>query len=189
MYRSVVRLLLWAYGIFFGSMLICIIVEPNGLRINDGMSYFGVHWITFVPYGISLLIPAALLFLASQQLLKRRRLELIFRYAFVLMSISLVILFLTPYSFGKMWDYTHTAAGTTLFGTQFLLILYWIIACRPKLFDYAVFIVMLAFGLASAFYLPTNYGFLTQTQLVFQIAFAVWIVQTFKLEYRKINKS
>lgn len=187
MNRPLLRQLYWAYGIFFAAMLLCTFLDTSSFRANDGISYFGVHGITIVPYTVALLVPAILIYRAAKMLNKKATLSRIFHYSFMIMALALIILALTPYSLGKDFNYVHTVAGSTLFATQFLLVIYWVANCGPKLFDYISVCLILLFGMAAAVYLPTNHGFLIQTQLVFQVIFFIWVTQTFRKEYRKIN--
>jgi cytochrome bd-type quinol oxidase subunit 2 len=88
--------------------MIAILLKPQGLAANDGISYYGVYARTVGPMAAGLLGSAFFSWQAAEQLhdqhFKLAELSLII---FALLTIIIVI---TPYSVSNFLDWLHTAA-------------------------------------------------------------------------------
>lgn len=186
-------------ALLFGGLLTCLVLRPEGLATNDGLSYYGTFLDTIVPYGVALLGCAICCHRAARMLgddthegdngerggsaaagpstsgdvdgirTVRRGLETF--------AVLLVGLFLTPYTVAPWVEDLHMSLGAALFAGQ-LLLSFWV-AARLRFAPWAVLLTLaeLVAGIACAVYLSPPQGLLTQSQLVFQLAFGVLLVR------------
>lgn len=155
-------------------LAVCIVIRPQSLRVNYGVSYLGISLSTIVPYAVALLGAALCVWRASDLLAELDHGPVISRLMKV-MALQLVGLLLTPYT---RFDAAHIFFGSTLFlmelGLAFLAIRWLGDGDRriPVLTG-----IMVASGIAAAYFLPQKQGFELQAQLVFQLAFWMLVIR------------
>jgi hypothetical protein len=95
-------------------LLLCIVLRPDGLAANDGLSYFGIFWLTLIPYAAALLIYEYCLWKTSEALGHNRKYRLL-AIALKLMSVLVIGVLVTPISIVE--DF-HSVIGLILFLVQ-----------------------------------------------------------------------
>ncbi|MFI6597509.1 hypothetical protein ACIBHX_14740 [Nonomuraea sp. NPDC050536] len=161
-----------------GGLLVCMVVLPSCVTGNCGMSDFGVHWRTIVPYAIGLV--GAGLFTrrglrAAAPVLPAPRLVRLAGDSFALLLVGVL---LTPYTLGEGVHWVHRTFGAALFLFQLIL------AIRLVVWDagefLAVVLVSLQFlsGVVSGLYVLSDSGHLVLSQAVFQAAFGLVMIRT-----------
>ncbi|MGO8687066.1 MAG: hypothetical protein ACLQT7_07770 [Candidatus Dormibacteria bacterium] len=166
-----------AYGLTLMAVMlaVCIVIRPQSLNVDYGLSYLGVHTDTIVPYAIGLLGAAYCTWRASELVTALEHGVFIGR-SMKVMAFEMVGLLLTPYT---RLDAAHVFFGSTLFLIQ--LGLAGLAIRRLGAGDWYIPLltgVMVASGLAAAYYLPQSRGGLElQTQVVFQLAFWVLFIR------------
>ena len=159
-----------AYGLTVMAVMlaVCILIRPESLRVNYGVSYLGVVTNTIVPYAAGFVSAACCIWRASELVTELDHGVIVSR-SMKIIAIQLVGLLLTPYT---RLDPAHIFFGSTLFllqlGLAFLAIK-WLGGGDRNIPLLAGLMVMS--GTAAAYYLPQTRGFELQTQLVFQLAF------------------
>lgn len=158
----------------YGGLLLCVLLKPAGLAANDGISYFGIFRVTFVPYAIGLLGSAYF----CRQTANNLRGSNLGPVRLVMSAVATltVIIVLTPYAAGRWVDDTHTTCGSILFILQLLLSGWLIVRLRYIWWSIALSLAELAGGILSAIYLGPLHGFLFQSQVLFQLAFGTLLV-------------
>ncbi len=165
-----------AYGLALAAVMlaVCILIRPQSLSVDYGLSYLGVFTDTIVPYAVALLGAAYCTWRASELVTDFDH-SLIVGRSMKIMAFQLIGLLLTPYTrFGS----AHEFIGSTLFlvqlGLAFLAIKW--LGGSDRHFTLLTGIMVLS-GLAAAYYLPQSRGFELQTQVVFQLAFWVLFIK------------
>ncbi|MGA8015696.1 MAG: hypothetical protein WCB85_07245 [Candidatus Dormiibacterota bacterium] len=165
-----------AYGLTLGAAMlaVCILIRPQSLRVDYGLSYLGVFTDTIVPYAVAFVGAAYCLWRASQLATDFDH-GLIVGRSLKIMAFQLIGLLLTPYTrFGDV----HEFFGSTLFLVQLglaCLAIKWLGGSDRHLALLTG--IMLLSGLAAAYYVPQSRGFELQTQVVFQLAFWVLFIR------------
>jgi hypothetical protein len=150
-------------------ILICIYISPEGLKANDGLSFFGGKGWTIIPYSLAFAFYALCMWLASLKINSKDETAKYLKSLLKIMALLLIGLTITPHT---IIDPIHTAFGTALFLVQ-LVASGWLAYKNGKnIAIYILIIIMLISGLFSAYYLPLKSGFLLQTQIFYQVAFA-----------------
>jgi hypothetical protein len=170
--------LLWGQVCLFGGLLTCIAIRPEGLRVNDGVSYFGTLRQTFVPYVIGLLGSAlvtrrAIRAETTDQPECRRFRRMADLFAWLTLGVVL-----TPYTVSALFDVAHTTLATALFVAQLILGLQLVRGAPGDRTNLALLLTQLAGGIVAAIYVLPVHGFLIQGQLVFQAAFGALLIRT-----------
>jgi hypothetical protein len=173
--RGAVADLLRGQVLLFGGLLLCVALRPQSLGANQGISYFGVHWRTVVPYAVGLVCSA---------LFTRRGLRRIpdgpgyLRAAADAIALLTVGIVLTPFSLNGVVDWTHTLLGAALFLLQLVLAAWLVHWSRGGLVSVLLWLVQLAGGLVAAVYVLPSHGLLIQGQLLFQLGFGALALRT-----------
>jgi hypothetical protein len=98
-------------GVF---LLVCLILQPHYLfeRNEGGMSNFGVHWPTVVPYSLAFWSCGLLILLAARHLPNRVKSYRSVRSVLVLLGAFAIITVLTtyPYKLNDFFDNLHVYA-------------------------------------------------------------------------------
>lgn len=156
-----------------GAMILlalCVFIRPDSLRVNYGLSYFGIFVSTVIPYSAAFLLYAFSLWKASDITLEDVRLSNVYSWVMKIMAIQVVGLILTPYN--RLYD-IHVFFGAGLFSLQLLLslaLLKWLVS---NWINIGLFLIEFLSGLASLYFLPLSQGLLLQTQVIFQLAFGI----------------
>lgn len=173
----------WGQVCMYGGLLICIVARPQGLTSNNGISYYGTYWQTFVPYAFALLGGAlftrrALRTLALAVAPLPGRLRLDSRHLGDSFAALLVAITLTPYTFGSFFDWVHTLVSALLFVLQLLLSVH-LVRCTDGGAAGLLFLVTeLTGGIIAARYVIPRRGFLLHGQILFQFGFGALLVRT-----------
>lgn len=159
---------LWlVFAGMLGGMTACVLVRPYGLRVNDGMSYYGTFKSTVLPYGIALLSATWLLAAISR---RNHHYPGWIRWAFEGFSILIVGILLTPYTLGTLLNVIHTTLGSILFAGQ--LVTTGALALQRKQRTLSIiWLLELLAGIMCAVYVLPAKGYLFEWQLAFQLLF------------------
>lgn len=171
MVAKAVRYIIFGQICFYIGLTVAILLKPDGLATNNGISYYGIYERTFVPYALGLLGCAFFIWLAATRI--RQQKFKIVSYALIVQSILVLVIIVTPYSVSNTLDYSHTAAGSALFSLQLLLSFWLVTKLKWQIWSVALVAVELAAGIACALYLKPTHGFLIQCQILFQVAFGL----------------
>lgn len=163
--------------LIYATWLICILLVPASLNANSGLSYFGVHKLTIVPFSFGMLASAyfilkSLHFQPNEQVKSRW-----FNYALRAIALCMVGIIITPYSFGGWFDLAHRTFGISLFSLQLLLALWLVMFNKRSWMNYGLLGLQIAGGLVSLVYLNPTHGYLIQGQLLFQMAFSAILLR------------
>ena len=157
----------------YAGLTICVMLKPDGLSVNDGISYFGIYRETLLPYLFGLLGAAYFSVRATTQLPAEMTL---LRRAFKVYALLIVGIVITPYAVAKWVDYLHIAFGSALFSLQLLLSCWLVWRLHYAWWSIVLVLVELVSGIAALRYLRPAHGLLFQSQVIFQLAFGTLLV-------------
>jgi len=150
-------------------VLICFALLPSGLLANDGLSYYGVHWISVLPY-ISALALYAVALLYATRLLAIQYAKPEVEKAGLVMNLCLALLAVTPYTLNAPIHAAHDTFGSALFCTQ-LIVALWLTTRRRSRGDILLVLLLLVAGIAAFFSLFDIWSLEVAGQLVYQFTF------------------
>jgi hypothetical protein len=165
--------ILWGQIFLYTGLLVCVLLKPAGLAVNDGISYYGIYRATFFPFAAGLLGAVYFTVRAIDALPVQEKL---LRMALKVYAPLVVGIVITPYAAGRWMDYLHTACGSALFALQLVLSGWLVWRLYYVWWSVVLCLVELAAGIASAIYLRPAHGFLFQSQTVFQLAFGALLI-------------
>ena len=156
-------------------MVLCVLIRPDSLSVDYGLSYFGVFLSTLVPYTAAYMLYAFCIWKASLIQLEQVWRQRILAWLLRIMAVQIIGLLLTPYN--RLYN-IHVFFGIGLFSLQIILSLFmvakWLAA---NWMNISLLLIEILAGLASLYYLPRAQGMLLQTQVVFQLAFAFLLIR------------
>jgi len=115
MRKRVVANLVAAQVSFFFFLLIAVFMTTGAFQRNHGLSFYGEHWSTAVPYGSGFVVCCYFLVNAASLLPKSdRRLRTLSVLLRVLAALMLSVL-LTPDTVNSVFNLSHTIASAVLF--------------------------------------------------------------------------
>lgn len=155
--------------IFYATIAVCIALAPASLGDNSGLSYFGRHWLTVVPFGLGLLVAAYYIYSAAQQI-RRSEAWRNLHHGLMIIAPGMVGIVIAP---SISWvDAIHRIFGSVVFVTQ-LLLSFWLVGqVRKDLPNGLLIGLQLAGGIIALIYLSPAQGFSIQGQIIFQLAFS-----------------
>jgi len=164
-----------------GGLAVCVALRPEGLGVNHGVSYYGIHRETF-PWLAAALLTAALF---TRRALRSaapatpaprpvRRLA----DAFTVLVAGVVF---TPYTLGPVIGWVHRACGAALYLLQ-LLLGWWLVAwARRDALAVGCLLFQLGGGIVAAVYVVQDEGLLLHGEVTFQIGFALLLIRALPL--------
>lgn len=177
MTRKVIGDLALGQVFLFGGMLVCVMIRPDGLGANAGISYYGIHRGTVVPYAVAVIGSALFTRRALRGMAPVLPAPARVRGTADALAAMAWGVVLTPYSVDMVFDWAHTLLGAALFFVQLMLTLRLLSWSGGD--GWMRFFVLTEFGsgvIAGTFVL-TKDGFLIQAQLVFQLSFTLLLVR------------
>lgn len=176
--RRVVGLLILAQVSFFGCLIVAVFMTTAGFQHNHGLSFYGEHWSTAVPYGAGFMLCDYFLLLAANALprddARCRRLSLLLN----LLTVSLLIVLLTPDTVNSFFNWSHSIAAAVLFIYE-LSMAWWLARrCYRDALVWALFFLQ---WVAAILAMLSNFHvvpYLSEGTLVFQLIFSSLLVRT-----------
>lgn len=166
---SAVRYAVYGQVCFYGDLLVAVILKPQGLTANGGISYYGIYAETILPYILALLGSAYFTIKAAEQFTSPSLSVL--KHSLTAMGLLIVGVMVTPDSLSAFMDGLHRACGIALFVLQLLLSFWLIMRLRYNFWAFILTGLEFAGGLASFAWLSPHHGYLLESQIVFQLSF------------------
>jgi hypothetical protein len=157
---------------FIASLLfimICFGLLPTGLLANNGLSFYGTHQVSLLPFIIAIGFYAGAMLYAAQ-LLAIEYATPILEKTGVFMAGCLAMLAVTPYSLDPTVHAIHDSFGSGLFTTQMLLSI-WLTIRKRELGDILLVSIQFVAGVAAFFSLFNYWHLEVLGQLIFQLTF------------------
>lgn len=168
------QLLLVGYQVAMPLFLICFALAPEIFVNNAGLSYFGVTRSTIGLYAIAMVEIVAVQ-LVVVRLLRRETAFPLYRWWLLAVSLFLLGVLFTPYTFDPIVGKLHSDFGTGLFVTQ-LGFSSWMVATKHHARLYPLFVVQTLAGAATFLWMHQVLPFGVGGQALFQIAFGLFSI-------------
>lgn len=177
MRSQVIRKLILAQLCYFGFLAISIFINRGGFRNNHGLSFYGEHLQTLVPYGLGTIGCGLFLLQAAHLLPQREDPYRILRFAMQSMAILLFLLLVTPDTLGQFLNISHEIVAFMLF-TGELGLAAWITFCWCRgLANCILLLMQFGGGLAAMFSEFNVIAYLSESSLVFQLSFTLLLMR------------
>lgn len=169
------RLVRWGMSCFWISVIVCYALIPTDWQ-KHGITHYGNHKRTIVPYGFGLLSSAFFMVLGAGTIpLDDPKLARYRRLMFAIAAL-LVGLLLTPPVIGRAVGFVHTLIGVALFICQIAMGFdIWTKASRNRIIT-ACFLVQLVGSLVTILSLWRILPFMFSSQLLAQLGFALVLI-------------
>lgn len=175
----VYRYLFLSQTTLYLTLAVCVLLAPSSLGANGGISYFGTHHLTAVPFIAGIFTSAYFLWRAQRQLDMAANGGILAR-AFQIIIPAMVGIAIAP-AVGNGWlDIMHRIFGTLVFVTELVLAFWMAFLVKKTSINCLLFIVQLAGGLVAFYYLAPARGFSIEGQLLFQAAFTALLFRNLK---------
>ncbi|MBE3009420.1 hypothetical protein IL992_09440 [Microbispora sp. NEAU-D428] len=159
----------------------CVTLRPEGLAVNHGMSYYGVHWQTVLPYAAGLAGAALFTHRALRDAAARTPSPARLRRMADSFVVLLAGIVLTPYTLGGVVDWAHRGLGAALFVLQLLLAGRLVAWAHGDVAGVAFLLVQFGGGVLAAVYVLQAEGLLIHGEATFQLGFALVLARTLPL--------
>lgn len=175
--RKVTGDLVLAQVFLSGGMLVCVMIRPDGLGANAGISYYGIHHGTVVPYAVAVIGSALFTRRALRDMAPVLPASAHVRGTADCLAAMAWGVVLTPYSLNTLFDWAHTMLGAALFFLQLVLTARLLSWSGGDAWMRCLLLVEFGSGVVAGVFVLTKDGFLIQAQLVFQLAFTMALIR------------
>lgn len=170
-----VRYIVWGQALFAAMMAVCLVKRPAADALAGGLSYYGVHVDTAVPFvagvaGCAFLTAVATFWIESRAPWVPR-----LRAAILTVLVLMVGIPATPYSIDIVLDWLHIGISVVLFAGA-LAVGGWIALIVRTLAALVLVAVQAMSGLVAGAAQVGLVGLMIPSQIVFQFAFAALVV-------------
>lgn len=169
--RSFKRFLVCQVALY-ASLVVCAILRPESLTINDGISYFGNFGNTIVPYALGLILAATFSVAAGRALPTTYPANTVRHYLY-LFALGAIGILATPSLSARWISLTHEWIGASLFFLQLVLCIWIVLYIKRDVLNIVLLLIEITCALAAAFYLNPPTGLLMQSQFFFQVTFGL----------------
>lgn len=178
--KSCLKQIRFGLAIFFGCLIVCAFLKPQGFWVNHGISYYGTFLETIIPYAIGFSAAIWSFYRVASVLAPYRNLRII-RQLMLAAAICMAGVLITPYSVSASLYDIHVLFGSLLFSAQ-LVAATWLAwkVVRSRLLELVV-IFMIAVGVVCFLSLSGEPSVETRAQIVYQIAFGYVLLHSFKV--------
>ncbi|HEX5447980.1 MAG TPA: hypothetical protein VFW90_02150 [Candidatus Saccharimonadales bacterium] len=175
--RSGYRELVLSQIILYVAVIVCIVLAPGSLGKNEGLSYFGHHPITILPFGAGLLLSAFYVIKGASHFKSRPKVAF-FGWLFPLMAGLMAGIVAAPAVGDGFFDLAHRIFGSILFVCELLLAFWLLKNVRGDRLNWLIFGFQWLGGIIAAIYLSPAQGFSIEGQLLFQVSFSVLLMRS-----------
>lgn len=179
MANEVVRYLKYSQFSFFGSLVVCFMLEPTVIASNLGISYYGNHKLTIIPYLLGLLLTSYFIIKAARALPRMSRTFNALAEALIAIALLIVGVLLTPYSVTTLFDRAHVLASGILFVVELVLATWLIMMTYGDRVSLALLIIQIFGAIIATVSLVTSIELMLTGQVITQLAFGLLLIRAF----------
>src|SRR3989344_132597 len=125
--------LIYSQLALFSSVFISILLAPQSLATKHGITYYGIHQPTVIPYVAGSLISIWFIYKAAKSLPRISPFPMIKYILFSFVTINLALL-VTPHTWGSLFDWSHQIVAFILFATELILSIWLVIILNNRSF-------------------------------------------------------
>lgn len=180
------RFFLYGQSSFFGLIALSILLRPDSLTVNHGLSFFGVEPATILPYAFALLLCGWFVFRTAQVLSSEPGVSQAAAIWLMALLPPLLGILLTPYSINPTFGDLHELFGTILFLLQLVLVGWLLVVAQRDWLAYLLMAGQIIGGVVALLSLNNSLMFEIQGQLVFQFGFTLSVARFLRLKSQRI---
>lgn len=165
------------HACFVATMLGCYTIEPSERAVKLGLSYYGNHLATIVPYATGFALCIALTVVGLSRMRTSDDAVRRFRRSVGLVTALMLPVPLTPYSIDAIFDWLHLGAVAALFAAGYLLGVWLVLRGRGDLLAHALFGVQTAAAFAIVAAQLGQNDYMIPSELSFQLAVVGLVVR------------
>ena len=158
---------------FFALLLVTVIITTQGFKHNRGLSFYGEHWSTAVPYGSGFILCDYFLLRAANALPRKDK---TFRLLYIFINILTLLLLsvlLTPDTLNSFFNWSHIIVSSVLFLFELYFAVWLSLNCYR---DWIVLALLALQFLAGIFAMLSQFHYvyyLSESSLFFQFFFGI----------------
>lgn len=153
-------------AVAYGLLLLCIVLQPAGLSVNNGFSYYGIYGLTLIPYAIALVTYSLVFWQIAHEF--KDYMRGFFYKAFRLLPLLLIGILLTPYT---RFELIHNLLAASLFFCQLLISFLIVRIIFSDKITTALLTIQFISGFFALYFMEKPEGWVLQSQAIFQVAF------------------
>lgn len=179
MKRKIVKYLLFAQASFFLCLLISIFITTKGFSDNRGLSYYGEHLDTLIPFALGFCLCDFFLLKVARLLPELNKQLAVFTVPLQVLSILLISIVLTPDNLNSLFNVLHIIASSALFLFELLFSIWLIIRWHKSATSWLLLIAQFTAGIIAAMSEFQVTHFLSESSLFYQLFFSsllIWVM-------------
>ena len=173
----VIRFLIYAQASFFVCLSAAVVINDAGFSQNRGLSFYGEHWDTAVPFGLGFLLCDYFL-LRAGRILTRFSHTRIFDSLLRILAMLLLMILLTPDNLNNVYAWMHIFASTLLFLFELGFAIWLTLRVYHDLFTWFLLAGQLIAGAVAMFSELQATRYLSEGSLFYQVFFGILLVWT-----------
>jgi len=173
---------------FFLLIMVCVIIRPAGLIVNSGISYYGNHQETLLPFALAFLVNSSLLWWASSFIGRKSKVDTYLGYILKISAILMIGIFLTPHN-SNIFDGIHKTFGTTMFSLQIIMAITIVTYVYRDWVNFLLIMTALFSGFAALSYLLHTTGYMIEAQIIFQVSIWSIYIRYLQTDNIKVEKA
>ncbi|HEY1644915.1 MAG TPA: hypothetical protein VGF75_00840 [Candidatus Saccharimonadales bacterium] len=186
MQRKIVKNLIYAQISFFFCLIIDVVITTKGFSANRGLSFYGEHLDTVIPFAIGFFLCDFFILRAAKLLPELKPTFEVFIMPFRILALLLILIVLTPDNLNGVFNVLHNTDSSSLFLFELILggwlVFRWHNTALTKVLLASQFIVGIICGMSEFQF--TRY--LSESSLAYQLIFSILLVLTMS---SVVNKS
>ncbi len=171
-----VRYLLYAQLSFFGFLLIAIFMTPEAFDNNHGLSYYGEHVATAIPYGLGFLLAGFFLTKAASTLPTNPQPFKVLAKGIEVVVILMIAVFLTPDTISTFFNWAHYIAAASLFIVELGLAIWLVVGWQRDWLVVGLLAIQFMAGITAMLSQLHVIYYLSEGILLFQLAFGLLLI-------------
>jgi len=176
--EAVVRNLVAAECALFASLALVVIGWPSAEVGDYGISWYIVHLHSFFVLAVGFFTCDYFAIRAALRL-DRRGKQGVLRKSLFVMSVLIVGILFTPYTWNTFFNWAHMTLGATLFSLQLILSFWIVLRVVPGALNWAMIAFQFIGGIGAAVSLPDHGAtVLFQGEVIFQLAFSILLIRS-----------
>lgn len=179
MANEVVRYLKYSQVSFFGLLVVCFVLEPTVITSNLGISYYGNHKLTIIPYLLGLLLTSYFIIKAARALPRTSRAFNAMAEALIALALLIIGVLITPYSVTTLFDRAHVLASGILFVIELALAIWLVVMTYRDWVSLTLLLVQVIGALIAMVSLVTSIELMLTGQVITQLAFGLLLIRAF----------
>lgn len=172
---------------FFLSVLVCVLLMPQGITANEGISYYSARLLTVLPYSAGML-GAAWYSLKISGIMSSMDKEAL-TYWFRGLALLALLVVLVPFTISPSIEFLHIVLSALLFIAELLFMLFIALAVQRDKGNTLLLLLGVTAMLVTLSYLNPVKGYLIFGELAFQVIFAATIYRLLStMNYKSVAR-